>query len=239
MQVYYRLNGALAQGRCAAPRNVVQQRPRAPPPGALNMPGMPKVDMSSVVGMDSAPEVDLSNLRSVKVRDARSSACGGGEIRAPSGRLEVVRTAARCASSAPESGQQHPCRSPQRRRRRETPWLGGCGAPAPLAPYPPAAPRAWRRAPARAPTRRAHAPRAPPPQASSYVSRRRLDDADFDPEAVDEEGLPLVYNEERIAAFWSGRPGELAGRCACRERTHAACRSGACIHARGSTARGV
>jgi hypothetical protein len=29
---------------------------------------------------------------------------------------------------------------------------------------------------------------------------------------VDEEGLPLVYNEARIAAFWSKRPGELASR---------------------------
>lgn len=49
-------------------------------------------------------------------------------------------------------------------------------------------------------------------QATSYVSRRRLDAADFDPDAVDEEGLPLVYNEARIAAFWGKRPGELASR---------------------------
>eukprot|EP00879_Flechtneria_rotunda_P018081 GHRR01018954.1.p1 GENE.GHRR01018954.1~~GHRR01018954.1.p1 ORF type:complete len:193 (+),score=54.96 GHRR01018954.1:1089-1667(+) len=49
-------------------------------------------------------------------------------------------------------------------------------------------------------------------QATSYVSRRRLDASDFDPNAVDEEGLPLVYNEARIAAFWSKRPGELASR---------------------------
>jgi hypothetical protein len=49
-------------------------------------------------------------------------------------------------------------------------------------------------------------------QAVSYVSRRRLDADDFDPDAVDEEGLPLVYNEARIAAFWSKRPGELASR---------------------------
>ncbi|PNW83358.1 hypothetical protein CHLRE_05g246552v5 [Chlamydomonas reinhardtii] len=46
----------------------------------------------------------------------------------------------------------------------------------------------------------------------SYVSRRRLDAADFDPDEVDEDGLPLVYNEERIAGYWGGRPGELAGR---------------------------
>ena len=39
-----------------------------------------------------------------------------------------------------------------------------------------------------------------------------MDDADFDPDAVDEEGLPLVYNEKRIAAFWGNRPGELFGR---------------------------
>ncbi|GLC69551.1 hypothetical protein PLESTF_000846400 [Pleodorina starrii] len=46
----------------------------------------------------------------------------------------------------------------------------------------------------------------------SYVSRRRLDSADFDPDEVDEDGLPLVYNEERIASYWGVRPGELAGR---------------------------
>ncbi len=46
----------------------------------------------------------------------------------------------------------------------------------------------------------------------SYVSRRRLDAADFDPDETDSDGLPLVYNEERIAAYWGGRPGELAGR---------------------------
>jgi hypothetical protein len=39
-----------------------------------------------------------------------------------------------------------------------------------------------------------------------------MDAADFDPDAVDEDGLPLVYNEEKIAKFWSGRPGELLGR---------------------------
>ncbi|GAX80969.1 hypothetical protein CEUSTIGMA_g8404.t1 [Chlamydomonas eustigma] len=46
----------------------------------------------------------------------------------------------------------------------------------------------------------------------SYVSRRRMDAADFDPDAVDEEGLPLVYNEKRIANFWGNRPGEMVGR---------------------------
>lgn len=40
------------------------------------------------------------------------------------------------------------------------------------------------------------------------MSRRRLDQADFDPYEVDEDGLPLVYNEQRIAAFWKGKPGE-------------------------------
>lgn len=49
-------------------------------------------------------------------------------------------------------------------------------------------------------------------QSVSYVSRRRMDDAGFDPDAVDEDGLPLVYNEERIAAFWGSRPTELLGR---------------------------
>ena len=57
-------------------------------------------------------------------------------------------------------------------------------------------------------------PSAPPPQEVSYVSRRRMDAADFDPDEVDDEGLPLVYNEEKIAAFWGSRPGELAGRWA-------------------------
>eukprot|EP00887_Chlorella_sp_A99_P000183 scaffold13.g183.t1 len=54
----------------------------------------------------------------------------------------------------------------------------------------------------------------------SYVSRRRLDSADFDPNEVDEaspcwecaDGLPLVYNEQAIAAYWRGRPGDLASR---------------------------
>jgi hypothetical protein len=47
---------------------------------------------------------------------------------------------------------------------------------------------------------------------TSYVSRRRLEIAGFDANAVDEEGLPLVYNEEKIASFWKQRPGELAAR---------------------------
>ena len=51
-------------------------------------------------------------------------------------------------------------------------------------------------------------------QAVSYVSRRRMDAVDFDPDEVDEEGLPLVHNEDRINAFWSARLGELAGRWA-------------------------
>ena len=51
-------------------------------------------------------------------------------------------------------------------------------------------------------------------QAVSYVSRRRMDAVDFDPDEVDEEGLPLVYNEDRINALWSARLGELAGRWA-------------------------
>jgi hypothetical protein len=66
---------------------------------------------------------------------------------------------------------------------------------------------------------RCHTPLSPlalarqhPQQAVSYVSRRRLDEAGFDLEAVDEEGLPFVYNEARIAAFWGNRPGELASR---------------------------
>ena len=47
---------------------------------------------------------------------------------------------------------------------------------------------------------------------TSYVSRRRLEIAGFDVNAVDDDGLPLVYNEARIAEFWKGRPGELAAR---------------------------
>jgi hypothetical protein len=52
--------------------------------------------------------------------------------------------------------------------------------------------------------------RPPPPapaQAISYVSRRRMDQADFDPNEVDEDGLPLVYNEERIAQVGTHAPG--------------------------------
>lgn len=46
-------------------------------------------------------------------------------------------------------------------------------------------------------------------QAVSYVSRRRLDQPDFDPYEVDEDGLPLVYNEQRISSFWKGKPGDI------------------------------
>ncbi|KAF5837147.1 hypothetical protein DUNSADRAFT_4767 [Dunaliella salina] len=46
----------------------------------------------------------------------------------------------------------------------------------------------------------------------SYVSRRRMDDPTFDADAVDEEGIPLVYNEQRIAEYWSKRPGEMIKR---------------------------
>jgi len=46
----------------------------------------------------------------------------------------------------------------------------------------------------------------------SYVSRRRMDDAGFDSDAVDADGLPLVYNEQRIADYWKGKPGELLKR---------------------------
>ncbi|DBB04853.1 TPA: hypothetical protein ACH3X3_010141 [Trebouxia sp. C0006] len=51
-------------------------------------------------------------------------------------------------------------------------------------------------------------------EAVSYVSRRRMDQADFDPYEIDTDGLPLVYNEERIASFWKGKPGELTSRWA-------------------------
>jgi aarF domain-containing kinase len=39
-------------------------------------------------------------------------------------------------------------------------------------------------------------------QAVSYVSRRRMDANDFDANDVDENGLPLIYNEARIAELW-------------------------------------
>jgi len=39
-----------------------------------------------------------------------------------------------------------------------------------------------------------------------------MDAEDFDPNAVDSDGLPLVYNEGRIASYWGSRPGELLGR---------------------------
>eukprot|EP00798_Chlamydomonas_sp_ICE-L_P018062 gene18062-24485_t len=47
---------------------------------------------------------------------------------------------------------------------------------------------------------------------TSYVSRRRMDQQSFDPNATDEEGLPLVYNEEKISQFWGKQPGQLASR---------------------------
>lgn len=48
--------------------------------------------------------------------------------------------------------------------------------------------------------------------ATSYVSRQRMKQEGFDANAVDSEGLPVVYNEELIASFWKDRPGELASR---------------------------
>ncbi len=44
------------------------------------------------------------------------------------------------------------------------------------------------------------------------MSRRRLDDAGFDASEVDEDGLPLCYNEAPLARYWGQRPGELLGR---------------------------
>lgn len=41
-----------------------------------------------------------------------------------------------------------------------------------------------------------------------------MDEDDFDPDETDSEGLPLVYNEAKIADFWRSRPGELASRWA-------------------------
>ncbi len=46
-------------------------------------------------------------------------------------------------------------------------------------------------------------------QSMSYVSRRRMDDPTFDSDAVDEEGLPIVYNEQRIAEYCEWRRAEL------------------------------
>ena len=47
------------------------------------------------------------------------------------------------------------------------------------------------------------------PQEISYVSRRRMDDATFDPDAVDADGQPLVYNEVRqfVCTFDAHLPG--------------------------------
>ena len=36
-----------------------------------------------------------------------------------------------------------------------------------------------------------------------------MDHPDFDPYEVDADGLPLVYNEERIAGFWKGKPSTI------------------------------
>lgn len=46
----------------------------------------------------------------------------------------------------------------------------------------------------------------------SYVSKQVVLEAGNDPTAVDEDGLPLVYSVERIAAFWDTKPGDLAER---------------------------
>mmetsp|Transcript_97166 Transcript_97166/g.245055 ORF Transcript_97166/g.245055 Transcript_97166/m.245055 type:complete len:865 (-) Transcript_97166:164-2758(-) len=46
----------------------------------------------------------------------------------------------------------------------------------------------------------------------SYVSQQAAEQGDEDPNAVDGDGLPLVYSVERIARFWDTQPGELAQR---------------------------
>ncbi|CAJ1368415.1 unnamed protein product [Effrenium voratum] len=46
----------------------------------------------------------------------------------------------------------------------------------------------------------------------SYVSQQAADAGLDEPNAVDEEGLPLVYSVDRIAKFWDTKPGELADR---------------------------
>lgn len=48
----------------------------------------------------------------------------------------------------------------------------------------------------------------------SYVSQQSSLTGDEDPNAVDEEGLPLVYSVERIASYWDTKPGELSDRWA-------------------------
>lgn len=35
-----------------------------------------------------------------------------------------------------------------------------------------------------------------------------MDQPDFDPYEIDSDGLPLVYNEERVATFWKGKFGK-------------------------------
>lgn len=46
----------------------------------------------------------------------------------------------------------------------------------------------------------------------SYVSQQAAERGDEDPNATDEDGLPLVYSVERIAGYWNTRPSELAER---------------------------
>lgn len=46
----------------------------------------------------------------------------------------------------------------------------------------------------------------------SYVSQQTAEDGLQDPNAVDEDGLPLVYSVDRIAKFWNTKPGELTER---------------------------
>jgi len=46
----------------------------------------------------------------------------------------------------------------------------------------------------------------------SYVSQQSASLGGVNPDAVDEEGLPLVYSVERIERFWNDKPQELAAR---------------------------
>jgi len=48
----------------------------------------------------------------------------------------------------------------------------------------------------------------------SYVSRIVLDEDDISGDLVDDDGMPLVYNMEKLEAYWEQYPGELTNRWA-------------------------
>ena len=180
---------------------------RAAATGMRSLPGLPRLPTGGLAGLaelsiDADPELSSLELRNVKVR-RRGRCCAASAGRIPDGTL-----GAGCLRRGKPSW---PAIYPAKQ-------LTYAATRAQAPPHPPPPPPPPRSTPSTTPRNHPSLPRTLAcshlslPQEVSYVSRRRMDDADFDPEEVDDDGLPLVYNEESISAYWKDRPGELTSR---------------------------